>query len=243
MHFRALQIVRDMKAVNEIKDQFTLADVLPSSLEISDRSACSHHSGNNLSRHAQSQSIQNISKQLPPIHEKTINAEEDNSVGLIDEPESRATLEIAKSVSGEEVKERMTSGEGEHSQRALNFVHEQEQVIVDESSKHNLIASMLAKSGIDLDASANLSRNDVVPQKTQLDSIDHEPHLRVHPERSKLGNGIQSDPGSSIDHASSDSAQSDMKYHKRVHRGPKRIQDCSSDSFSEREDNEAEQVH
>jgi len=37
VHYRALQIVRDMKAVCEIKDQFTLADVLPSSLEVSDR--------------------------------------------------------------------------------------------------------------------------------------------------------------------------------------------------------------
>jgi len=41
----------------------------------------------------------------------------------------------------------------------------------DESSKHNLIASMLANSMIDLD----VSRNDVVPQRTQLDSIDDIP--------------------------------------------------------------------
>jgi len=44
VNYKALQIVRDMKVVNEIKDQFTLADVLPSSLECSDRESCSHHS-------------------------------------------------------------------------------------------------------------------------------------------------------------------------------------------------------
>ena len=98
---------------------------------------------------------------MPPIHEKTVNAEEDNSEGLIDEPEDRATLELVK-VPSEEVKERITSGEGDHSQRALNFAQEQI-MAADECSKHNLIASMLGKSGIDLDASANLSRNDVVP--------------------------------------------------------------------------------
>ena len=36
VHAKALQIVRDMKAVCEIKGQFTLADVLPSSLECSE---------------------------------------------------------------------------------------------------------------------------------------------------------------------------------------------------------------
>lgn len=36
-HPRALQILRDMRAVTNVKDQFTLADVLPSSLECSER--------------------------------------------------------------------------------------------------------------------------------------------------------------------------------------------------------------
>jgi len=83
-----------MKAVNAIKDIFTLADVLPSSIECSDRSLCSHHSGNNMS------------KQLPPIHEKTINAEECHSEELVSEHEDqRRTLELIKSPS-EEAKDR-----------------------------------------------------------------------------------------------------------------------------------------
>jgi len=45
-HHKALQIVRDMKAVLAVKDQFTLADVLPSSLDaslLSNHSGASHH--------------------------------------------------------------------------------------------------------------------------------------------------------------------------------------------------------
>jgi|Transcript_27784 hypothetical protein len=153
-----------MKAVNEVKDQFTLSDVLPSSLECSERSMCSHHSGS-VSRHHQSQS-HNLSKHLAPIHEKTINAEEAVSEELIDDIEQRQTLEIARSPS-EECKERQnTDLNCVNSQRALNMHrspnYEQMQEEQDESSKQNLIASMLKESIMDLDH----SRNDVVPQRT-----------------------------------------------------------------------------
>lgn len=109
VHFRAAQIVRDMKAVNEIKDQFTLADVLPSSLSISERSMCSHLS-NGLPRqhHSQSNSQQNMSKHLPPIHEKTFNAEEAVSEELIEDMDQRQTLEIVKSPS-DDIKERQNT--------------------------------------------------------------------------------------------------------------------------------------
>lgn len=108
VHFRAAQIVRDMKAVYEIKDQFTLADVLPSSLSISERSMCSHHSGG-LARQHQSQSqSHNLSKQLPPIHEKTFNAEEAVSEELIEDIEQRQTLEIVQSPS-DDAKERQNT--------------------------------------------------------------------------------------------------------------------------------------
>ena len=82
VHSRALQIVRDMKAVCEIKDQFTLADVLPSSLEIS-YAGDSHHSRSAHSQqHSHHNSINNI--RLPPINEKTEDNLE-NQAEMIDE--------------------------------------------------------------------------------------------------------------------------------------------------------------
>ena len=68
-----------MKAVSEIKDQFTLADVLPSSLECSERSVCSHHSQSYISQSrensrqhipAQSHNSSNINNR-----DKTVNDE------------------------------------------------------------------------------------------------------------------------------------------------------------------------
>ena len=82
-HSRAIQIVRDMKAVAEVKDQFTLADVLPSSLECSERNSCCQHSNNS---NQPSQVHHNSSLRLPPIHnnEKTIVNDEDQLVEIID---------------------------------------------------------------------------------------------------------------------------------------------------------------
>jgi len=59
-----------------------------------------------MSRQHQSQSLNNMSKQLPAIHEKTINAEECLSEELYNENEQRATLELIRSPS-EEAKERI----------------------------------------------------------------------------------------------------------------------------------------
>ena len=71
-----------MKVVNEIKEQFTLADVLPSSLDISERDAGSYHNGSV----ANSRNMSSIdAKKLVPI-EKTID-EDRNDVMLIDEEE------------------------------------------------------------------------------------------------------------------------------------------------------------
>ena len=82
-------------------------------------------------------SINNLSKQLPPIHEKTvdINAEECQSEELMDEMENRATLELVKSPSDdlrEEAKERIVTDEqAENSQRALNHQFGQNSVAMD----------------------------------------------------------------------------------------------------------------
>ena len=71
-----------MKVVNEIKEQFTLADVLPSSLDISERDAGSYNNGSV----ANSRNMSCIdAKKLVPI-EKTID-EDRNDVLLIDEEE------------------------------------------------------------------------------------------------------------------------------------------------------------
>lgn len=101
-HYRAIQIVKDMKAVDEIKDQFTLADVHPSSLEsIADGSngGCgSHHSAaschlmrsrdnsRNLGSkpHSLAQSCNNI--RFPPLgQDKTISEDQPNQAEIIDE--------------------------------------------------------------------------------------------------------------------------------------------------------------
>jgi len=90
-HYKALQIVRDMKVVNEIKDQFTLADVLPSSLECSDREGCSYHSVNSRSNFSNANSRnhsvsvnQEVNNRLPAI-EKTIDEDQIHDVEVIDE--------------------------------------------------------------------------------------------------------------------------------------------------------------
>ena len=82
VHNRALQIVRDMKVVSEIKEQFTLADVLPSSLEISERDAVSYHNGSV----ANSRNMSSIDAKKFVPNEKTID-EDQNDVELIDEDE------------------------------------------------------------------------------------------------------------------------------------------------------------
>lgn len=70
-HSKAVQILRDMKAVDLVKEQFTLADVLPSNLECSEHSSCSHHSR----VQNQQQSV------LPrPNNDRTIVVEDDNEI-------------------------------------------------------------------------------------------------------------------------------------------------------------------
>ena len=197
VHYRALQIVRDMKAVCEVKDQFTLADVLPSSLECSARDICSIHSGQNSVQHSNHNSISNggsISAadniKLPHIvsvpHNKTITDELDN-VAIIDEQEEHEN-EIMKhvgcyeeeeeqNVMEEEDKNEIDTDQNEDSQRALNIgldasVTNRMNNRVNDSHK-NLITSMLQNSMLDFDN----SRNEVVPQRTQLE----DEFAKVHP--------------------------------------------------------------
>ena len=87
VHYKALQIVRDMKVVNEIKEQFTLADVLPSSMECSDRESCSHHSMQANSRNISRNEI----NKLPMVNEKTFD--DNQMVEIIDEVDHRQTHE------------------------------------------------------------------------------------------------------------------------------------------------------
>ena len=99
----------------------------------------------------------------------TINAEA-NSEEVIDEPEHHQTIEMIPRRISEEGKELIDE---EDSQRAFQQqkIYDNELLgNVDESSKQNLIASMLKESLVELDN----SRNDVVPQRTQMDTIEPE---------------------------------------------------------------------
>ncbi len=73
--------------------------MLPSSLECSERSLCSHHSQNsqNQSR-LQSQNIECNFKQLqrPSLDDKTVNDDDLRQEELIDEIENRKTLEVIR---------------------------------------------------------------------------------------------------------------------------------------------------
>ena len=68
--------------VNEIKEQFTLADVLPSSLECSDRESCSHHS-------ISAANSRNVSASKLPKVDRTIDEDQNANVEMIDEAEDK----------------------------------------------------------------------------------------------------------------------------------------------------------
>ena len=71
-----------MKVVNEIKEQFTLADVLPSSLECSEREVCSIHSNNsNASRNISGSNDAGAKK--PMQVERTIDEDNNQNHGGI----------------------------------------------------------------------------------------------------------------------------------------------------------------
>ena len=152
VHSRALQIVRDMKAVCEIKDQFTLADVLPSSLECSERDVASVHSNasRNLSHHSE-----NI-KQLRPLDDRTVNDEQ--VMEAIDEPAANEGPSIVDQAHPPIDMNNITSTRIFNKQPSYDANSNN----ANEESQKQLLASMLKDSMLDFDN----SRNDVVPQRT-----------------------------------------------------------------------------
>lgn len=98
-----------------------------------------------------------------PLNEKTINDEEVHQEELIDEIENRMTLEVIREESKGAGGNNMITDAHENSQRALH--KHQPSFDMNEDSQKHMLASMLKDSMLDFDN----SRNDVVPQRTQLD--------------------------------------------------------------------------
>ena len=98
VHYKAIQIVRDMKVVNEIKEQFTLADVLPSSLECSEREVCSVHSG--ISANSRNISASNEAGRKMVQVDKTVDEDQQHQgmVELIDEADESHKMQIENKV-------------------------------------------------------------------------------------------------------------------------------------------------
>lgn len=82
---------------------------------------------------------------------------------LIDEVENRMTLEVIREESKGAGGNNMITDAHENSQRALH--KHQPSFDMNEDSQKHMLASMLKDSMLDFDN----SRNDVVPQRTQLD--------------------------------------------------------------------------
>lgn len=177
-----------MKVVSEIKEQFTLADVLPSSLECSDREGCSYHNANSRGNsNANSRNFsanQDNNNRLPPI-ERTIDEGLIHEVELINEAEEQIVrrgsfiekIEAkAELVNVEEDKEMQTDQDNDDSQRGLRPTQMRPASIdLNNESQKQLLTKMLSRSVFnDMDN----SRNDVVPQRTLIE----EPFASIHPE-------------------------------------------------------------
>ena len=103
-HHKALQIVRDMRAVIAVKDQFTLADILPSSLSDCSRDLLPSHvlqgkghqsyqnsnRSHNISHNLRDESQQHIKNQPSHSSDKSMILDQNNKM---DEVEHRETVE------------------------------------------------------------------------------------------------------------------------------------------------------